>query len=53
MLKEDEIYAQPSPSGHFGKYGGRFVAETLTHALDELAELYDELKYDPVLLLPV
>ena len=32
-------YAQPTPNGHFGQYGGRFVAETLTHALDGLADL--------------
>ena len=29
-------YQQPDPSGHFGPYGGTFVAETLIHALDEL-----------------
>ena len=26
----------PDPRGHFGPYGGVFVAETLMHALDEL-----------------
>ena len=41
-------YAQPSDDGHFGIYGGRFVAETLTHALDELVQLYDDAKKDPV-----
>ena len=40
-------YAQPSVRGYFGEYGGRFVAETLTHALDGLAALYAELKDDP------
>lgn len=40
-------YAQPDQAGHFGGYGGRFVAETLTHALDELAELYGSVKDDP------
>ena len=40
-------YAQPSESGHFGEYGGRFVAETLMHALDELAQLYESVKDDP------
>jgi tryptophan synthase beta chain len=29
-------YAQPDAAGHFGPYGGSFVAETLVHALDEL-----------------
>ena len=41
MLKEKELYNQPTETGHFGQYGGRFVAETLTHALDELAALYE------------
>ncbi|HTK32036.1 MAG TPA: tryptophan synthase subunit beta [Candidatus Saccharimonadaceae bacterium] len=27
----------PDATGHFGPYGGRFVPETLVHALDELA----------------
>ena len=29
-------YQQPDARGHFGPYGGTFVAETLIHALDEL-----------------
>lgn len=37
----------PDPSGHFGPYGGRFVSETLIHALDELDTLYQRLKDDP------
>lgn len=40
-------YAQPSADGHFGQFGGRFVAETLTHALDGLAQLYADYKDDP------
>ena len=39
-------YEQPV-AGHFGQHGGRFVAETLMHALEELAELYDSLAGDP------
>jgi len=39
--------SQPDASGHFGPYGGRFVAETLVHALDELAAAYDECRGDP------
>jgi len=31
----------PDARGRFGAYGGRFVPETLTHALDELAVEYD------------
>jgi tryptophan synthase beta chain len=35
-------YHQPDARGHFGPYGGTFVAETLIHALDELKAAYDE-----------
>ena len=45
--KTQRSYAQPTDSGYFGEFGGRFVAETLTHALDDLAALYAELKNDP------
>ena len=41
-------YAEPDESGHFGIYGGRFVAETLTHALEELTDLYAQARQDPV-----
>ncbi|MET0265690.1 MAG: tryptophan synthase subunit beta [Duganella sp.] len=33
-------YDLPNASGHFGPYGGSFVAETLTYALAELNEAY-------------
>jgi tryptophan synthase beta chain len=33
-------YQQPDARGHFGPYGGSFVAETLHHALDELRAAY-------------
>ena len=39
-------YNQPSEDGHFGIYGGRFVAETLTAALDELTDLYHRMRTD-------
>ena len=42
-------YEQPQ-DGHFGEHGGRFVAETLMHALEELTELYDSLVDDPAFL---
>ena len=44
---ETEFYDAPSLEGYFGKFGGRFVAETLTHALNELSELYDKAQRDP------
>ncbi len=42
----NEPYLQPDESGHFGPYGGRFVAETLTSALDQLESLYAEARQD-------
>ncbi|MCZ6708760.1 MAG: tryptophan synthase subunit beta [Gammaproteobacteria bacterium] len=44
--KGQNRYQQPV-DGHFGQYGGRFVAETLTHALDELERLYESVRHDP------
>jgi tryptophan synthase beta chain len=43
-------YQQPDASGHFGPYGGTFVAETLIHALDELKAAYAEAQRDPAFL---
>ncbi|MFM2119817.1 MAG: hypothetical protein RL722_1285 [Pseudomonadota bacterium] len=39
-------YQQPDASGHFGVYGGSFVAETLSHALDELRQAYEHYSQD-------
>ena len=35
-------------AGRFGPYGGRYVPETLVPALDQLAELYDSARAEPV-----
>ena len=40
-------YAYPDASGHFGPYGGSFVAETLFKALDELKDAYARYRADP------
>ena len=40
-------YALPDVSGHFGPYGGVFVAETLRQALDELTAAYEQCRKDP------
>ncbi|TEA78534.1 tryptophan synthase subunit beta [Allopusillimonas ginsengisoli] len=40
-------YTLPDETGHFGQYGGSFVAETLVHALDELRVAYDTYRKDP------
>ncbi|GAB1257136.1 tryptophan synthase subunit beta [Aurantivibrio plasticivorans] len=46
MTDKPDYAAIPDTTGHFGPYGGRFVAETLMDALDQLTELYDRLKSD-------
>ncbi len=38
--------SEPDESGHFGPYGGSYVAETLMHALDELKEAYGRWRQD-------
>jgi tryptophan synthase beta chain len=43
-------YQQPDASGHFGPYGGTFVAETLVHALQELQTVYAAACKDPAFL---
>ncbi len=40
-------YQYPDERGHFGQYGGRYVAETLMPALLELEEAYLEISQDP------
>ncbi len=40
-------YDLPDQHGHFGPYGGIFVAETLMHALAELADAYAKYRQDP------
>jgi tryptophan synthase beta chain len=40
-------YSLPDAKGHFGPYGGTFVSETLTHALNELREGYAHYRNDP------
>ncbi|MEP5566997.1 MAG: tryptophan synthase subunit beta [Halioglobus sp.] len=45
-VKNSQYDAVPDTEGRFGTYGGRFVAETLMSALDELEALYNELKSD-------
>jgi tryptophan synthase beta chain len=40
------MYDLPDERGHFGPYGGVFVAETLSHALDELRAAYAAARSD-------
>jgi tryptophan synthase beta chain len=41
-------YQQPDLRGHFGQFGGRYVAETLMPALLELEESYNQCQADPL-----
>src|SRR4026209_2515384 len=47
---EMQMYDLPDPRGHFGPYGGVFVAETLSHALDELRDAYERCRRDPAFM---
>ena len=38
---------QPDEHGHFGVYGGSFVSETLTHAIEQLREAWARYRDDP------
>ncbi len=43
-------YSYPTKEGKFGKYGGKYVPETLISALVELEETYSKLKDDKTFL---
>ncbi len=43
-------YQLPDDKGHFGDYGGLFVAETLMGPLDELKKIYEHYLQDPEFL---
>jgi tryptophan synthase beta chain len=47
MQMTDLPYDLPDARGHFGPYGGVFVAETLIRALDELKAQYERYRRDP------
>jgi len=42
----DLPYNMPDAHGHFGPYGGSFVSETLSQALEDLRAMYDEVRQD-------
>jgi len=42
-----KMHELPDEQGHFGRYGGVFVAETLVYALDELKRAYETCRKDP------
>jgi tryptophan synthase beta chain len=47
MYEALKAYNLPDAQGHFGPYGGVFVAETLMRALDELRTHYELMRKDP------
>jgi len=46
-MNKQNNYNYPDASGHFGKYGGKFVPETLIAPLEELEQMYLHLKDEP------
>ncbi|MCG6656298.1 tryptophan synthase subunit beta [Halomonas campisalis] len=47
VSKFSDLTRLPDARGHFGPYGGRFVSETLSFALDDLEKTYLSLRDDP------
>ena len=45
--KFSDLTQMPDARGHFGPYGGRFVSETLSFALEELENTYASMRDDP------
>lgn len=47
MAQASKPYQQPNATGHFGQYGGRYVAETLMPLILEIEKAYEAAKNDP------
>ena len=45
-MSKENTYKFPDQSGHFGKYGGKYVPETLIIPLEELESMYNSVKDD-------
>ena len=43
-------YVQPDATGHFGRFGGRFMPEALVAPLDELAQAWADAQADPAFI---
>ena len=50
MQSDEPLTAMPDDRGHFGPYGGRFVAETLMEPILELTEAWERYREDPEFL---
>jgi tryptophan synthase beta chain len=46
-VTEQDLFNGPDLGGHFGRYGGVFVGETLMAAVEELDRVYRKLTKDP------
>ncbi len=46
-MAKANAYNYPDQDGHFGPYGGRFVAETLMAPIEELTMAYEQAMADP------
>lgn len=46
-MQKTKKYKQPDAKGHFGPYGGRYVAETLIPLILEVERAYNAAKIDP------
>ena len=47
IVATPDRHSLPDAGGHFGRYGGVFVPETLMTALEELGAVYSEARDDP------
>ena len=45
--KPESYRSGPDETGHFGMFGGRFVAETLMPLILEVEEAYNQAQVDP------
>jgi tryptophan synthase beta chain len=47
VQEKTNLMNEPDASGHFGSYGGSYVAETLMYPLEQLAAAYNALRVEP------
>jgi len=45
--QQNDLPEMPDEKGHFGIFGGKFIAETLMAPVEELRQAYESLKKDP------
>ncbi len=50
MQRNEPLAEMPDANGHFGPYGGRFVAETLMEPILELTDAWERYRQDPEFL---